>query len=198
MRSEHVLRPATKNLTQVGSGNINLPIRVSERNSILRVGGKRRPSVQAHPKAGYHSVCGKRRSQPISANRSRARSDWRVFWRVDANSSKNINDIRCIWRRERDSNPRYGFPYTHFPGVRLQPLGHPSVPTLLSVEVRRRNFEAAGASCFGQVSLLARQGVRYHEAVGRRKASCEIRRGWPCINRRGVESVAEIAPPHYL
>ena len=28
------------------------------------------------------------------------------------------------WRRERDSNPRYGFPYTHFPGVRLQPLGH--------------------------------------------------------------------------
>ena len=34
-----------------------------------------------------------------------------------------------IWRRERDSNPRYGFPYTHFPGVRLQPLGHPSVAT---------------------------------------------------------------------
>jgi site-specific DNA recombinase len=30
------------------------------------------------------------------------------------------------WRRERDSNPRYGCPYTHFPGVRLQPLGHPS------------------------------------------------------------------------
>ena len=30
------------------------------------------------------------------------------------------------WRRERDSNPRYGFPHTHFPGVRLQPLGHPS------------------------------------------------------------------------
>lgn len=28
------------------------------------------------------------------------------------------------WRRERDSNPRYGFPYTRFPGVHLQPLGH--------------------------------------------------------------------------
>ena len=28
------------------------------------------------------------------------------------------------WRRRRDSNPRYGFPYTHFPGVLLQPLGH--------------------------------------------------------------------------
>ena len=32
------------------------------------------------------------------------------------------------WRRRRDSNPRYGFPHTHFPGVRLQPLGHPSAP----------------------------------------------------------------------
>src|SRR5207237_4435598 len=32
------------------------------------------------------------------------------------------------WRRERDSNPRYGCPYTRSPGVRLQPLGHPSMP----------------------------------------------------------------------
>ena len=31
-----------------------------------------------------------------------------------------------VWRRERDSNPRYGFPHTRFPSVRLQPLGHPS------------------------------------------------------------------------
>ncbi len=31
------------------------------------------------------------------------------------------------WRWERDSNPRYGLPYTHFPGVRLQPLGHPTM-----------------------------------------------------------------------
>src|SRR4029453_18636260 len=29
-------------------------------------------------------------------------------------------------RREWDSNPRYGFPYTRFPSVRLKPLGHPS------------------------------------------------------------------------
>ncbi len=27
-------------------------------------------------------------------------------------------------RTERDSNPRYAFTYTRFPGVRLQPLGH--------------------------------------------------------------------------
>ncbi len=32
-----------------------------------------------------------------------------------------------VWRRGWDSNPRYdSSPYTHFPGVRLQPLGHPS------------------------------------------------------------------------
>jgi site-specific DNA recombinase len=31
------------------------------------------------------------------------------------------------WRRGRDSNPRDdSSPSTHFPGVRLQPLGHPS------------------------------------------------------------------------
>ncbi len=29
-------------------------------------------------------------------------------------------------RRLRDSNPRYSFPYTHFPGVLLQPLGQVS------------------------------------------------------------------------
>ncbi len=28
------------------------------------------------------------------------------------------------WRRRRDSNPRDGFPPTHFPGARLRPLGH--------------------------------------------------------------------------
>src|SRR5437870_8965547 len=32
--------------------------------------------------------------------------------------------ILSSWRREWDSNPRYGFPYTRFPSVRLQPLGH--------------------------------------------------------------------------
>ena len=30
-------------------------------------------------------------------------------------------------RRVRDSNPRYPFGYTHFPGVLLQPLGQLSI-----------------------------------------------------------------------
>ena len=42
-------------------------------------------------------------------------------WIADAIRLKN-------WRRERDSNPRYAFTYTRFPGVLLQPLRHLSVP----------------------------------------------------------------------
>jgi hypothetical protein len=33
---------------------------------------------------------------------------------------------RKIWRRERDSNPRYGFPYSGFQDRLFQPLTHPS------------------------------------------------------------------------
>ena len=36
-----------------------------------------------------------------------------------------INGI--LWRSDRDSNPGDGLPPTHFPGVRLRPLGHRSV-----------------------------------------------------------------------
>ena len=42
--------------------------------------------------------------------------------------------VKMDWRRERDSNPRYGFPYTHFPGVRLQPLGHLSVAPVMTAD----------------------------------------------------------------
>src|SRR5262245_18653465 len=33
---------------------------------------------------------------------------------------------RIEWRRERDSNPRYGFPYSGFQDRLFQPLTHPS------------------------------------------------------------------------
>lgn len=46
--------------------------------------------------------------------------------RPGARSSVNQRDESSIWRKRRDSNPRYAFTYTHFPGVRLKPLGHPS------------------------------------------------------------------------
>ena len=49
------------------------------------------------------------------------------------------------WRRERDSNPRYGFPYTRFPSVRLKPLGHLSVRAGLTVY--RRAGTRSTAEC---------------------------------------------------
>ncbi len=50
------------------------------------------------------------------------------------------------WRRERDSNPRYGFPYTHFPGVRLQPLGHPSGEAGMGPAFDRPEINERGAA----------------------------------------------------
>src|SRR5216684_2724672 len=34
--------------------------------------------------------------------------------------------VQTAWRRERDSNPRYGFPYSGFQDRLFQPLTHPS------------------------------------------------------------------------
>src|SRR5438045_277342 len=44
---------------------------------------------------------------------------------------KYINEFNNTWRREWDSNPRYSFPHTRFPSVRLKPLGHLSGCPLL-------------------------------------------------------------------
>ena len=88
----------------------------------------------------YHHHCRKRLSRdarriPRTAAVSRA-GDERdrarkprtcgVNW-DNANQKKSlIYQIVRGWRRERDSNPRWSCPHTHFPGVRLRPLGHPS------------------------------------------------------------------------
>lgn len=46
------------------------------------------------------------------------------------------------WRRDRDSNPGDGFPPTHFPGVRLRPLGHLSAgsPSLPFVQTKYKGI----------------------------------------------------------
>jgi hypothetical protein len=45
--------------------------------------------------------------------------------------SDTAESCGVAWRREWDSNPRYGFPHTRFPSVRLKPLGHLSGGLLL-------------------------------------------------------------------
>ena len=47
------------------------------------------------------------------------------------------------WRREWDSNPRYSFPHTRFPSVRLKPLGHLSGRP--SLETARSFLQAVAA-----------------------------------------------------
>ena len=60
-----------------------------------------------------------------------------------------------LWRRERDSNPRYGLTYTHFPGVLLQPLGHLSgIITPVFRKGARINYRASACKyCLFEKSL---------------------------------------------
>jgi DNA invertase Pin-like site-specific DNA recombinase len=52
------------------------------------------------------------------------------------------------WRRGRDSNPRDdSSPSTHFPGVRLQPLGHPSLPRRARSLARRQDGQTSESDC---------------------------------------------------
>jgi site-specific DNA recombinase len=77
------------------------------------------------------------------------------------------------WRRERDSNPRYGSPYTRFRGVRFQPLTHLSA-------------SPSPAVAAGKVSELLVQGAYACSAILNE-------RGWggelfapPAFSRAGV------------
>lgn len=63
------------------------------------------------------------------------------------------------WRREWDSNPRYGFPHTRFPSVRLKPLGHLSGPLLIGgapIFARVRSYG-------GGISLAIYCALRHRE-----------------------------------
>src|SRR5262249_45063944 len=108
------------------------------------------------------------------------------------------------WRRERDSNPRYGFPYTHFPGVRLQPLGHPSCDCALST-VRRRILArpADDPASWGMLQSASPIIGRDEGASGRSPArngalrELDVRGGarFRCIPRRGGCSAANASRP---
>src|SRR3954466_7090544 len=50
---------------------------------------------------------------------------------VCSSMSSENRPLLPSWRREWDSNPRYSFPHTRFPSVRLKPLGHLSLKSSL-------------------------------------------------------------------
>jgi hypothetical protein len=66
------------------------------------------------PKRGKRSLMG---APPECSTAQMHRVDKRLFL-------KDFFATVDQWRREWDSNPRYGFPHTRFPSVRLKPLGH--------------------------------------------------------------------------
>ena len=85
------------------------------------------------------------------------------------------------WRRERDSNPRYGFPYTRFPSVRLQPLGHLSklvsrrTPSYIKTRARRAFAYIKtrhGASLRPQPPLQTRACRVFSRKTDARRAFC--------------------------
>ena len=86
------------------------------------------------------------------------------------------------------SNPRYGFPYTHFPGVRLQPLGHPS--EFRSDRARRRAAEARPhAVC------SACEGAHYSQAPFACKSErCLVQPKSPCYGAPSTRADAS-GPP---
>ena len=69
--------------------------------------------------------------------------------------------MEVSWRRERDSNPRYGYPHTRFPSVRLQPLGHPSAAADIS-EVGSRLQRLAGCFPWSALGLPATLNLGAH------------------------------------
>ncbi len=58
------------------------------------------------------------------------------------------HDELGVWRRDRDSNPGDGFPPTHFPGVRLRPLGHLSMSAILGPSKRDLQGQNKVELCF--------------------------------------------------
>src|SRR5437660_988793 len=68
-------------------------------------------------------------------------------------------NLPIVWRRGWDSNPRTRLGVTHFPGVRLRPLGHLSTrPQGYRRTPTRSNLAAAGR-LVGPRGLVARRYV---------------------------------------
>jgi hypothetical protein len=113
--------------------------------------------------------------------------------RTNRRNRKPANEAvkSCRWRREWDSNPRYGFPHTRFPSVRLKPLGHlsgaPSLegaPMILQGIAGRIGRFSATCCIYGIISVaagaLTRLPAEPQAGLARRfTGSRQTRRGTP-------------------
>ncbi len=123
------------------------------------------------------SVAGNRRESP-----------WKIPHPIADRVPEGDRLDECKWRRERDSNPRYGDkPYTHFPGVLLQPLGH------LSVSSTRRT-SVPGAFCPGATGVRRRPATLLHAlATPQTKRPRRERRGLGADIRFAAAVLATVA-----
>jgi hypothetical protein len=97
------------------------------------VAGERLPYHQIAQTRRARCDRGKCRAEFVSARKtslldSRKVPELTEEFAKQKSQKHETGQILSSWRREWDSNPRYGFPYTRFPSVRLKPLGHPSPP----------------------------------------------------------------------
>src|SRR5260370_41566983 len=72
----------------------------------------------------------KRAVLPLGSPELKLEAAWATGPNCQRDRTENTR-LWASWRREWDSNPRYGFPHTRFPSVRLKPLGHLSGGPLL-------------------------------------------------------------------
>src|SRR6267154_1202806 len=92
-----------------------------------------------------------------------------------AGRPRSIADCPGRWRREWDSNPRYGFPHTRFPSVRLKPLGHLSGCPLLKGQDAFCKGARAGGRKFPQLpeyKRLFRPMIDLEDATGLNPKRC--------------------------
>ena len=93
------------------------------------------------------------------------------------------------WRTERDSNPRYGCPYTRVPGVRLQPLGPLSVASVTRLSGAQYTHGAIKCKHLNKFFFrcLAAVDCRGVAGLGRAaKNGCNVPCSRQCLGRKNL------------
>ncbi len=62
----------------------------------------------------------------LQSNSAAKFEEMRRISKISRATETKFSAMQTEWRRERDSNPRYGFPYIGFQDRLFQPLTHPS------------------------------------------------------------------------
>ena len=69
-----------------------------------------------------------------------------VFRGFLGKQGREFSALQTGWRRERDSNPRYGFPYSGFQDRLFQPLTHPSAPFKYVINCQKWTLPGRGTA----------------------------------------------------